>query len=81
MAGKIGKIILDIVLSFVFFLAVAIILDALAGVIFGTKSNGQADVNGHVMLVITTLLTLVFAVCFYKYVHLHKKDKKRSDAE
>lgn len=75
MAGKIGKIIIDIILSCMFFIVAAIILDTLAGMIFGNKSNGDADVNGHVMLVITAVLTIVFAVWFYKYVHVHKKNK------
>jgi membrane protein implicated in regulation of membrane protease activity len=75
MAGKIGKIILDIILSFMFFIVAAIILDSIAGVIFGNKSNGGANVNGYVMLVITSVLTIVFAVLFYKYVRLGKKSK------
>lgn len=76
MAGKIGKIILSTVLSLVFFIPAAILLDAIAGMIFGHRSDGQADVNGHAMLAITTLLAIVFGVCFYKYVHLSKKSKE-----
>lgn len=75
MVGKVGKIIIDVVLSFMFFIVAAIILDAIAQMIFGKKSGGGADVNGHVMLVIDTLLTIAFAVWFYKFVHLGKNNK------
>lgn len=75
MVGKIGKITLDVVLSFMFFIVAAIILDAIAQLIFGKKPGGGADVNGHLMLAITFVLTLVFAVCFYKYVRLGKNKK------
>jgi len=77
MSGKVGKIIIDVVLSFMFFIVAAIILDAIAQMIFGKKSGGGADVNGHVMLVIDSLLTLAFAVWFYKFVHLGKNSKEK----
>jgi hypothetical protein len=70
MAGKIGKIILDIVLSFMFLLMASIIINWIAGMIFGTKSNGDADFNGGILFAITVVITLVFSVWFYKYVRL-----------
>ncbi len=76
MAGKIRKIILTVVLSFIFFIPAAILLDAIAGMIFGHKSSGGADVNGHVMLAINTLITIAFGIWFYKYVRLGKKYPK-----
>jgi len=75
MAKKIGKIVLSLVLSLVFFIPAAILLDSIAGLMFGNKSNGDANVNGHVMLVITALLTIAFGVWFYKYVAIKKIDK------
>lgn len=75
MSGKIGKIVLSIVLSFIFFIPAAILLDAIAQMIFGKKASGGADVNGHVMLAINTLLTIAFGVWFYKYIHLGKNNK------
>lgn len=79
MVGKIGKVVVDAILSLMFFIVAAILLDSLAGVIFGNKSDGNADVNGHVMLVITTVATIAFAVWFYKFVHLGKKSKTKND--
>lgn len=75
MAPKIGKIVLDIVLSFMFFIVASIIIDWIAGMIFGTKSNGNADFNGGVLLAITTLITLAFGIWFYRYVRIGKKQK------
>ncbi len=75
MTGKVGKIIIDIVLSLMFFIVAAILIDWIASLIFGTKDEGGADFSGWVLLTITTAITIVFAVWFYKYVHLHKKDK------
>jgi len=74
MSGKIVKIIIDVVLSFMFLIVASILINWIAGMIFGTKSNGDADFNGGVLLAITVLLTLVFAAWFYKYVHLGKKN-------
>lgn len=73
MAGKVGKIILDIVLSLMFFIVSAIIIDSIAAAIFGSKANGDADVNGYVMLVINSLITIGFGIWFYKYVSIGKK--------
>ncbi len=83
MAGKIGKIILDVVLSLIFFLAVAILIDWIASKIFGTTMNADGtttvNFNGGVLLAITTALTIAFAVWFYKHVTLKKsKTEERS---
>lgn len=76
MKSKIGKVVIDIVLSFVFFVVAAIILDSIAGVFFGNKSNGDAAVNGYVMLVLDAILTIAFGIWFYKYVSLKKNTKE-----
>ncbi|HSX43959.1 MAG TPA: hypothetical protein VLE69_01505 [Candidatus Saccharimonadales bacterium] len=75
MKSKVVKIVIDIVLSFMFLIVASILVDWIAGMIFGKKSSGSADFNGGVLLTITVMLTLVFAVWFYKYVHLGKSDK------
>jgi hypothetical protein len=75
MSGKVSKIILDVVLSFVFLIVMSIVINWIAGLIFGTKSNGDADFNGGVLLAVTAAITLVFAVWFYKYVAIKKIEK------
>lgn len=75
MANKTVKVVVDAVLSFVFFIVVAILINWLAGLIFGTDSKGNADVNGHVLLLITVVITLVFAVLFYRYIHLGRRSE------
>lgn len=70
--AKIGKIALDVVLSLVFFIAAAILINWIAGLIFGTDSEGNADFNGHVLLAITVAVTVAFAVWFYKFVTIKK---------
>ena len=74
MKSKALKIVVDIVLSFIFLIVASILINWLAGLIFGTKSNGDADFNGGVLFAITCVLTLGFAVWFYKFVHLGKKN-------
>ncbi len=76
MSGKVSKIILDVVLSFVFLIVMSIVINWIAGLIFGTKSNGDADFNGGVLLAVTVAITLVFAVWFYKYVAIKKIEKE-----
>lgn len=78
MANKTVKVIADLILSFVFLIVASIIINWIAGMIFGVDSRGNANVNGGVLFVITVLVTLGFAVWFYKYVHLGKGEK--SDA-
>lgn len=75
MAGKIGKVIIDIILSFIFLIVASIVINWLAGLIFGTDSRGNANFNGGILFAITVAFTLAFAVWFYKYVHLGKKGK------
>lgn len=72
MASKIGKIVIDIVLSLMFLLMTSIIINAIAASIFGKKSNGDADFSGGILLAITVVLTLGFAVWFYRYVRFEK---------
>ena len=75
MKSKVGKIIIDVILSFMFLIVASIIINWIAGMIFGTKSNGNADFNGGILLAVTVVLTIGFAVWFYKYVNLGKKNK------
>lgn len=75
MKSKVTKVVVDAALSFVFFIVASILINWIAGLIFGTDSKGNADFNGGVLLTITTAITLVFAVWFYKYIHLGKKSK------
>jgi hypothetical protein len=67
--AKTLKVLLDIVVSVIFFLIIAIFIDLIASKIFGTTTdtNGVTHVNlsGGVLLAITTVLTLVFGVWFY----------------
>jgi len=73
MKSKVVKVVVDVVLSFVFFIVASILINWIAGMIVGTDSKGNADFNGGVLLAITFAVTLVFAIWFYKYVHLGKK--------
>lgn len=81
MAGKIGKIVLDAVLALIFFLTTAILIDWVASKIFGTTVNPDGthtvNFNGGVLLAMTTVLTIVFAVWFYKYVHFGRKNEAK----
>lgn len=71
MPAKILTIIRDVILSFVFFIVAAIVINWVAGMIFGTKSNGDADFNGNILLAITVAATLLF----YKYGIIRKTEK------
>lgn len=77
MFGKIGKIALDIILSAILFLALAILIDWVTSLIFGTTTNTDGDevvnFNGGALVLITTALTLVFSVWFYRFVTIKKK--------
>lgn len=72
MKSKVVKVVVDVALSFVFFIVTSILINWIAGMIFGTDSKGNADFNGGALLAITAAITLVFAIWFYKYVHLGK---------
>lgn len=58
-----------------FLLMASILINWIAGLIFGTDSKGNADFNGHILLAITVALTVVFSVWLYKYVSFKKTDK------
>jgi hypothetical protein len=78
MAKKILLIVIDAVLSFVFFIIAAIILDVIASKIFGTHQvNGEAvlNVNGAVMVIGTLVPTIAFAIWFYKFFSNRKVTK------
>lgn len=82
MASKAVKITIDAVASFVFFIIAAIMLDWIGGKIFGTRigehGNEVINVNGGVMVGVTLLLTIAFAVWFYKFLTNHKFTKVKS---
>lgn len=76
---KILKIILDVVVSLIVFLILAILIDWVASKIFGTTTNADGvthvNLNGGILLAITTVLTIVFAVWFYKLLSNYKINK------
>jgi hypothetical protein len=76
MVSKLIKIVIDAILTFVFFIVMSIIVNSTAASIFGKKPNGDANFNGHVLLIITTVIAIVFAVWFYKYVSIKKNETK-----
>lgn len=76
MTSKVTKGALTVAVSFVFFIITAILLDWIGGKIFGTRigehGNKVINVNGGVMVGVTLLLTVAFAVWFYKFLTNHK---------
>jgi hypothetical protein len=79
MLKKILKIVLDLVVSAIVFLILAILIDWIASKIFGTTTNADGvthvNLNGGVLLAITFALTAVFAVWFYKLLTNYKINK------
>lgn len=79
MLRKILKIILDVAVSAVVFLILAILIDWVASKIFGTTTNTDGvthvNLNGGVLLAITTVLTIAFAIWFYKLLTNYKINK------
>jgi len=79
MLRKILKIVLDVVVSAIVFLILAILIDWLASKIFGTTTNADGvthvNLNGGVLLAITTVLTIAFAIWFYKLLTNYKINK------
>lgn len=67
---KVLKILLDLVVSAMVFLILAILIDWVASKLFGTTTNADGithvNINGGVLLGMTTLLTVGFGVWFYK---------------
>lgn len=76
MANKTIKVVVDVILSFIFFIVASILVNWIAGMIFGYDDGGNANMNGGVLLAITVFLTLGFAIWFYKFVHLGKSGNK-----
>jgi len=80
--SKVLRIVLDAVVSFVFFIIAAILLDWVGGRIFGTRigahGNEVINVNGGVMVGVTLILTAAFAVWFYKFLSNHKFTKVKN---
>jgi hypothetical protein len=79
MVSKILKVVLDAAVSFVFFFIAAIILDWAASKAFGTHTGVNGDqvvnVNGGVMMGVTLIVTLAFAVWFYRFLTTRKVTK------
>jgi uncharacterized BrkB/YihY/UPF0761 family membrane protein len=84
MKKKAVIIAVDIVVSFVFLLITAMIVDLISSKILGTSRNHDGDttnnINGGLFMAITTVITLVFAVWFYKFLNHHKISKVKEDA-
>lgn len=76
MANKAVKVVVDVILSFIFFIVASILVNWIAGSIFGYDDRGNANLSGGILMTITVLLTLGFAVWFYKFVHLGKSGNK-----
>lgn len=79
MLRKILKIVLDVAVSAIVFLILAILIDWVASKIFGTTTNADGvthvNLNGGVLLAITTVLTIAFAIWFYKLLTNYKINK------
>lgn len=79
MLRKILKIVLDVAVSAIVFLILAILIDWIASKIFGTTTNADGvthvNLNGGVLLAITTVLTIAFAIWFYKLLTNYKINK------
>jgi TRAP-type C4-dicarboxylate transport system permease small subunit len=79
MLRKILKILLDIIVSFIVFLILAMLIDWIASKIFGTTTNADGvthvNLNGGILLAITTILTIAFAIWFYKLLTNYKINK------
>lgn len=79
MLRKILKIVLDVAVSAIVFLILAILIDWIASKIFGTTTNAEGvthvNLNGGVLLAITTVLTIAFAIWFYKLLTNYKINK------
>ncbi len=79
MVRKTLKIVLDLVISALVFLILALLIDWVASLIFGKtpKPDGTSTVNfnGGVLLAITTVLTIAFAIWFYKFLVNYKVTK------
>jgi uncharacterized BrkB/YihY/UPF0761 family membrane protein len=79
MKSKAIRIVVDIVVSFVFFIFAAIVVNLISSAILGTTKNSDGDttnnINGGLFLAITVVITLVFAVWFYKFLANHKISK------
>jgi uncharacterized BrkB/YihY/UPF0761 family membrane protein len=79
MKRKAVRIVLVIVASFVFFIIAALIVDLISSKILGTTQNHDGDttnnINGGLFMAITSVITLIFAVWFYKFLSNHKISK------
>lgn len=79
MLRKILKVVLDVAVSAIVFLILAILIDWIASKIFGTTTNADGvthvNLNGGVLLAITTVLTIAFAIWFYKLLTNYKINK------
>lgn len=82
MANKIGKIVLDVVLSFVVFIITVLIVDVIIGKVFGTTkvADGTEKLNGGgattvTLFIISCAVTIAFAAWFYKFLTKYKITK------
>lgn len=81
--NKIHKIVIDIVVSAIVFLLLAILIDLVTIMISGAtvKADGTSIVNfnGDALLAIAFTLTIVFAVWFYKLLTNYKINKIKKE--
>lgn len=82
MFGKIGKIVLNAVLSFIVFFLSMVVLAIAAGPIVGLKmlADGSEELNGGgatttVLLAIAGIVTVAFAILFHKFITKYKVTK------
>jgi hypothetical protein len=82
MVRKILKIVLAALISFVVFIVVVLIVDVIAGKILGTTkfADGTEKLKGGgattaTLLTISCVVTVVFAVWFYKFLTRYKISK------
>jgi hypothetical protein len=82
MKNKVVKIVIDAVLSFVIFIVTVLIVDVIAGKILGTTkfADGTEKLKGGgattaTLLTISCVVTVVFAVWFYKFLTRYKISK------
>lgn len=78
MKSKALTILLTLVLSIPFFISMAVLFAWLGGLVLGTSvaSDGKEYIkHGQVVPLIALILTVVFAIWFYKFMMKYKSSK------
>lgn len=76
MLSKTLRIVLDLVASAIVFIITLIIGAIVAGSIFGADAQGNGNYNGATLFLIGFVVTIVFAVWFYKFLESKSKAAK-----